>query len=418
MKLHRTLILASSLPFPSFSGFDLRVWQIVRALSALGPVGVFGICSNDPRAADPPPGVAVWRTSTDPALAYPPPSDQKVAARAWLFDPLGHPWDLLHSETATREIEALIREFRPTAFVAEGLSLHRYLPAMREHDFQLVLDCHNVETLVARELATSGFGTGLSAKLTRDVLPPRVAEIEKRATQNVDQLWVCSEADADDMRAEHGTQTPIHVVPNAIDVSRFASVRELRKARAHSPKGPQVFYPGMYRYEPNAIAAEYLIEEIFPRLLAKYPHAVLKLVGAWPTESMLAAAKREPQIRVAGAVPDIRPHFADADALVVPVLQGGGTRLKVLEAFAAMLPVVSTPKGVEGLDVVDGKQFLAAADPEAFVERAIELWSDPLLAANLSEAGFETVRRYYSWDSIGRCIEAAMLKPASPEGSG
>jgi hypothetical protein len=195
MKLHRTLVLAPSLPFPSFSGFDLRVWQIVRALSALGPVGVFGICSNDPRAADPPPEVAVWRTSADPALAYPPPSDQKVAARAWLFDPLGHPWDLLHSEVAAGEIEALIREFRPTAFVAEGLPLHCYLPAMREHDFQLVLNCHNVETLVAREIAGSGFGSGLSAKLTRDVLPPRVAEIEKRATRNVDQLWVCSEAE-------------------------------------------------------------------------------------------------------------------------------------------------------------------------------------------------------------------------------
>jgi len=83
----RTLVLAPGLPFPWFSGLDLRVWQNVRALAKLGPVGVLGICANDPRADNPPPGVALWRTMTDPALAYPPPTDRKIAARAWPLRP-------------------------------------------------------------------------------------------------------------------------------------------------------------------------------------------------------------------------------------------------------------------------------------------------------------------------------------------
>jgi len=124
---------------------------------------------------------------------------------------------------------------------------------------------------------------------------------------------------------------------------------------------------------------------------------------------MIEAARRDPRIVVTGPVPDIRPYLAAASAMVVPLFQGSGTRFKILEAFAANVPVISTPKGAEGLDIEDGTHLLIAESADEFVDAVQQLWADENLAKKLTANGLELLKQLYFWDvtslRIGKAIK-------------
>lgn len=398
----RVLVLAEALPWPTLKGGDLRTWQNVNALAGCATVGVFGLCSNDARRAAPA-GVplALWASSTDPALAYPPPKGVRLAGRAWLLDPHGHPADLYYSDAAARELRAIVETFRPDVVIIEGLWLYRYIEVVQSAGCLCVLDCHNVEAALLRELARATRGADLQARVVRDVIPARTAVIERHAVHAVDQLWVCSREDERRLSELYAPATPVHVVPNAVRLGDHDA-----GARGAAPL--TLLFMGFYPHVPNTIAAEFLIDAVFPELVAARAEARLLLVGARPPASLRAAAARDPRIVVTGALPDIGPELARATVLVVPLFQGGGTRLKVLEAFAAGLPVVSTAKGVEGLDVVDGTHVLLAESATDFVAASLALWRDPALAARLAANARELVAERYSWQAAGTCVREAI----------
>ncbi|MGH7928562.1 MAG: glycosyltransferase family 4 protein, partial [Candidatus Binatia bacterium] len=155
-------------------------------------------------------------------------------------------------------------------------------------------------------------------------------------------------------------------------------------------------------------AAVFLIEEVFPRLADHYPDCQLWLVGSRPTPEMIGVARMESRIVVTGAVADIKPYFVAASVMVVPLFQGGGTRLKILEAFAAGIPLVATAKAVEGIEVKDGEHYILAERPEEFVEAIESLWSDSDLKARLVANGLDLVERRYSWEESSGWIRLAI----------
>src|SRR5262245_1632443 len=159
MNTLRTLVVGPNLPYPTLFGVDLRNWQNLNGLLNVSQVGVFGLCSNDPRRKRVPhPALACWHTSTDPALTYPLPQGQKVMARAWLFNPMGHPSDLYYSDAAAAEIAALVEELRPQVVVLEGLWLYRYIDLFKSYRCRIVLDCHNVEAPLSQQIADTTSG--------------------------------------------------------------------------------------------------------------------------------------------------------------------------------------------------------------------------------------------------------------------
>jgi len=406
----RILVIAQNLPYPTFSGMDLRNWQNLHGLTNLGQVGVFGLHSNDGRRQRPPRlKLAFWRASSDPALSYPLPKT-KLDARAWLLDPMGHPSDLYYSDGAAAEIGEIMDGFRPQIVLMEGLWLHRYITLLKRHRCWLILDLHAVEGAMFGEIAASTLGDDLRAKLFRTVLPDRVKLIEQKAVNAVDQIWLCSEQDCHLMRELYGPSLPIWIVPNTVDVDAYVAVRAnlCPLPEKFVPTRRSLLFPAVFQWEPNASAANFLIDEIFPHLVEKYPNCQLLLVGGLPTPSMAAAAKRESRIMVTGGVPDILPFFAAATAMAVPLWQGGGTRLKILEGLAANIPIVSTRKGAEGLAVEDGTHLLFAENAGEFVDAIKRIWSDERLAKNLADHGLALVNRVYSWDVSTRLITQAV----------
>ena len=405
----RVLVVSESLPYPPLKGGDLRTWQNVNGLADFARVGVFGLCSNDNRRHRTPPlPLTCWTVSTDPAVAYPPPTGTNRAARAWLLEPRGHPSDLYFSADAARELADLSAHLAPDVALVEGLWLHRYLDLVRAAARRTILDCHNVEAAVLRALGATNTRTGLEGRVLRDVLPARTEVLEREAIASVDQVWVCSDQDERRMRDLYDPRTPIAVVPNGLSLDGYEPFERRHREPPRAEEPLTLLFPGIFSYLPNAIAAAFLVDEIFPRLAAEHENCRLLLVGAMPTAAMRSAAEGDSRIVVTGPVPDMNPYLAEASVMVVPLFHGGGTHLKVLEAFAALLPVVSTRKGAEGLDVEDGAHLLLADEPGEFVSSALALWRDRALAERLAARARALVEECYSWTTVGARIRRAI----------
>jgi glycosyltransferase involved in cell wall biosynthesis len=170
-------------------------------------------------------------------------------------------------------------------------------------------------------------------------------------------------------------------------------------------------YVGALGWPPNASAARFLAVEVLPLVRRRVPGARLLIVGKNPPAELLALAEGGNGVQIAGNVPDVVPYFLDADVLAVPLETGGGTRLKILEAFAAGLPVVSTPVGCEGIDATDG-EHLVVADRPAFAERIAQLLIDPARHRGLMQQARQLARQRYDWAVVGALAATAVVAAA------
>ncbi len=403
----RFLLITTNLPFPSFSGHDLRAWRIAAALGELGEVGVFALCKSAKVSEQAPAGMALWRWSGDAELQYPP-SGRRLEARAWFIQPETHPWDFFYSSTAAQALEDTLADFAPQVAVVESAAAYRYVEVLHRHGCIVVADSHNIEALLAREIAAAMTGEHAATRLVRRLLPERTAVAERHFLRAADQIWVCSQQDAALLQSVHAPAAPVRVVHNTVDTEALAPTRTARAGRTES--GTTILFPASFAYPPNAAAADFLIAEIFPPIARRLPGARLQLAGCWPTAAMREAARADRRIEVTGAVADMRPFFRDASLLIAPLTMGSGTRLKIIEAFAAGIPVVSTPKGCEGLAVTDGIHLLLGDSGGALVEAILRLHRDPALERQLVARALRLAETEYSSTSLRRQIEGAVAE--------
>jgi glycosyltransferase involved in cell wall biosynthesis len=209
-----------------------------------------------------------------------------------------------------------------------------------------------------------------------------------------DAIFVTSERDAALLAGVQ--EVPKFVIPNGVDLDYFRPA--LGRVRPHS-----LVFTGSMNYYPNADGAVYFLQEIFPRIVREVRDATITIVGNSPPKNLLKF--RAPNVEVTGFVPDVRPFIDRSAVYVVPLRMGGGTRLKVMEAMAMKKPVVTTSIGCEGIRVRHGESVTIADEPDRFAGQVVELLRDPQRASRLSEAGHETVRAFYGWDSIGKILE-------------
>lgn len=193
---------------------------------------------------------------------------------------------------------------------------------------------------------------------------------------------------------------PVEVVPNGVDVEYFSPVNR-------RPESATLLFTGGMNWLPNIDAACYFCREIYPYIKAQRPDVRLLIVGRDPAPEVQALAS-DPNVTVTGRVPDVRPYFERASVFVVPLRAGGGTRLKILEAFAARVPVVSTSLGCEGLDVSDGRHLLIADTPQAFAQQTLRLLADADMRVQLTEAGYELARTVYDYPVVVKSLESAL----------
>jgi glycosyltransferase involved in cell wall biosynthesis len=182
-------------------------------------------------------------------------------------------------------------------------------------------------------------------------------------------------------------------VPNGVDLNYY-QINGIAKNQH------ELVYSGALTYLPNFDAMQFFLSEIFPMVQSEYPQSKLKITGktnGFSTEHL----RLNGNTFFTGYVDDIRPVVAEAEICIVPLRQGAGTRLKILEAMALGTSVVSTTKGAEGLDVRHGYDYLLADTPQEFAQSVIRLLKDQNLQKKLTLQARKTVEKTYNWEKIG-----------------
>jgi glycosyltransferase involved in cell wall biosynthesis len=259
-------------------------------------------------------------------------------------------------------------------------------------------------------MAVSQHGHGKPGKWKRDLMDRRLASAERHHAQAADRVWACSAVDQAGFERLVGGSTPVDVIPNAIDVPSYEQPDRCHEADDWRAGSMLLTYLGAYSYYPNEQAALELIREILPMLRSRGISARLQLIGANPTPAMIAAAGERDDVEITGAVDSVMPYLRQRCLIVLPLRLGGGTRLKILEAFAASRPVISTAKGAEGIEAVDGRHLLIRESAADFADAAITLWNDAETRASICREALRLVTDRYSHQSTGGLIRQSILE--------
>lgn len=300
----------------------------------------------------------------------------------------------LRSELATSDYDTVL---------IEGVEMAGYLPvlqAMRNRIRWLVLDWHNIESeLVERH---SHYAATPFHQIFMQHTSRQLRRVEENLLGCCDLHLVTSERE----RCALLNRRPyanVVVLENGVDSHHYAPADEELYEHDRWLARHRVVFVGSMDYSANVEAVEYFAREAWPPLHSSLPQLVFTVVGRNPPQRIRDLAERA-GIEVTGTVPDVRPYYRNAIAAIVPIRVAGGTRLKILEAMAAGVPVVSTRLGAEGLRIEPELHFMLADTPTAFRLQIERLAADFSLWRRVSGAGCRLVESTYDWKILGATL--------------
>jgi len=269
----------------------------------------------------------------------------------------------------------LLNEEHIDVLHVDQLNMMRFVPA--DWSGTVILDEHNAVWQIVERLRKgirnpiSRWFLGREARLIRN--------LEGAACQRSQVVLAVSEQDRQALQEVAGESVSIKVVPITVDVKSSETIWESR-----NPQPGRLLTVGTMFWPPNSEGVIWWLRNGYESLRTICPDLTYDIVGARPPRILQALAKRCKGVNLHGYIADVVPFWTSATALVVPILSGGGVRVKILEAMAMGLPVISTTIGCEGLAVRNGEHLLVADTPEAFVNACVMLLQDKELAYRLA----------------------------------
>jgi glycosyltransferase involved in cell wall biosynthesis len=264
---------------------------------------------------------------------------------------------------------------------------------------KVIFDAHNaVWTIVERMKENARFF--LKPVLAMEA--KRVKQYEGELLRTVDHVLAVTEIDQNLLEeAMHFSKSsgndrvsPITVIPIAVDTQKLRTIN--RKVDSKN-----IVTLGTLHYPPNADGIRWFLNEVFPLVRKQIPYATLTIIGKNPPQDFIEQAEQSPGvIKVTGYVEDLVPYLEESALMVVPVRAGGGMRVRILEAFAYAMPVVTTTVGLEGIHGTPNHDVLVADTPADFANCTIELLESPSLQEKLSTNGRELAISKYDWQTV------------------
>jgi glycosyltransferase involved in cell wall biosynthesis len=273
-----------------------------------------------------------------------------------------------------------------------------------------IADFHNVESHLLEQTDRARYPWWLRTPLApfHQARWRRARSADAAAAAMAERAWTCSPEEASRL-AKIAPGVAVDVVPNAPPQSSAAAERAGARRR-EKQASPVLLFVGHLGYAPNKIAARFLARRVLPQVRHGLPGAGVVIAGRSPNTRLLAELNAAPGVTCLVSPPDLTPLYEAADITVMPLFEGGGTRIKALEAAKWRLPIVATELAVEGLGMSAGKHFLRAETPAQFADAIGLLAADPVLAASIADAAAALVDRDFSpeaireavWQSIGK----------------
>lgn len=383
------LFLAHRVPFPPDRGDRIRSHHLLKALAKLGPVHVG--CFGEGDAAAERALAAVSASAHVAARTKPLP----LAGVQAVLSGKAVSLTAFHSRPLERWVRETIAREQIAAIVVFSGQMGQYVP----DDFAgpVVIDLCDVDSAKFEAYAMAGERVWLNA---REAL--LLATEEERLGRRADATILISEAEAALYRSRLAAPASVNVqvIGNGIDAAFFDPAIATPHPALAEGTGPHFVFTGQMDYRPNEQAALWVIEALLPRLRGRLPGATFHVVGRNPTRTLMAL-DGAPGVRVWGAVPDVRPFIAAADAVLAPLLIARGVQNKVLEAMAMARPVVLTPDAATGIAAEDGTHWIVCPpDPEAMAARIADLVVDREAAARIGAAARDFVLSHHGWEAM------------------
>ena len=308
---------------------------------------------------------------------------------------------MYRSRALSSRLARWVAREKPAWVVAHS---YHVAPAALETGSPAWVDFHNVDSEIWRRLGETS--TGLERIFLR-FQAPRVARLERDILRRTRGVSCVSERDAVTLSTAGGA-VPV-VIPNGVDLNRYVF-------RPEPSSEDMVFFVGDLTWPPNFEGIRWFCSEVWPVLSRLSPSARVEILGRG-AGGRLSKLLRNPPARVTflGEGDDTRPHWGRAAVAIVPLLTGGGTRLKVLEAAACGVPVVATPLGAEGLDFTEGSEIRLAARAQEFAAAVAGLLADRGARRAQAAAARRRVESEYDWREIGRRFAGELSRRVRPE---
>ena len=402
------LLLTQVLPYPPDSGPKVKTWNVIKYLAQHHAVTLASFVRGD-QSQD----VAALRrycraVHTVP-ITRPLAGEGLALARSLLT---GQPWMMLRDDRAAmrRLVADLAARERFDVAHADQLNMCQY--AERVPGAFKLFDAHNALWVLYRRLAETMSAGPRRWLLKRDWR--LIKDYEGRICREFDAVTAVIPEDQAALAEAAGYRSPgagrpanIQVIPITVDTDEERPVRR-------RPDANRVVFAGTMYWPPNVDGVLWFAREVWPLVRAGRPQAEADIIGARPPQAVVALGQAGDGLRVTGYVESLRPYLEQAGVFIVPLRAGGGMRVKILNALAQGLPIVSTTLGCEGIQVTHERDILIADTPADFAAAVRRVLDDPALARRLGESGRRLAETVYDYRVACRPLDELFQRAAPP----
>lgn len=310
--------------------------------------------------------------------------------RDWFFAPLVTWYPIL---------ERISKNFTPEYVIIEHTRHSATLLFARKlwPKAKIIANSHNVESVLLKQNASYDKKTAGNLK--------KVKDYEVKILSQLDLVWTCSENDLIKYRQIGVNPKKLSVLPNGVDLKNnpFCVKRKLLKK-------PTILFIGTLCYEPNIQGIQWFYDFVWPLIKSRVPDVQLHLVGLSPTEKILNLADLDNSVSIFPNVPDVKPFLSSSHVGICPLLSGSGTRLKILEAFGAGLPMVSTSIGAEGIWAEDSTHILIADGAIKFAHGVLRLLANSEESNRIRVNARKLAEEKYDWEIIVKTADLDLMQ--------
>ena len=278
----------------------------------------------------------------------------------------------------------------------ESLFMTPYLPSIRRFSkAKVVLRSHNLEFNIWKRLAKQEISR--PKKIYLNFLAKKLKEYEIDLMNQVDGIISISPVDREKY-LHMGCKVPITSIPTALDLNNYIP-------RATQRPEPKIFHIGAMDWAPNQEGVLWFLNEVWPAVIEKHPKAKLVLAGKGLDFYQSIFGNRHPNVDFAGEVGNAIEFMQNHDIMIVPLLSGGGIRIKILEGMALEKLVISSKIGAEGIEAKHGKHFLISDNATEFAKNLIMALNEPELRRTMGEQARKFIHDHYSFEELNLKID-------------